>query len=254
MFLPTPTSLNLSLHTLSLVLPPLPQPLPTYIWATSALFWQLPICWSQPRHLYHGCPVLIHQSPIRKGLGSSNSFWNKESPSSPPATLSDLVPTLNNFSFNSSHLLQVKGVAMGFNCVFLFVGYVEQSFFQTYSGTTPQAFPFHINNCIGAASCTQAELIFPIFAGPQIQLNHFWNVSSFSGSHCLHLKWHIFHWYLLQTHWFLELPQLHLTPSVMQGRPLFFSASLSLLHLFPSWGFSLLDFWKVLQKRWLPLL
>eukprot|EP00061_Rhincodon_typus_P013051 g39179.t1 len=55
-----------------------------------------------------------------------------------------LVLTLNNFSFNSSHFLQTNGVAMGthmspsYTC--LFVGYVEQSLFRSYTGPIPHLF------------------------------------------------------------------------------------------------------------------
>eukprot|EP00061_Rhincodon_typus_P000455 g11778.t1 len=51
--------------------------------------------------------------------------------------LAELVLTLNNFPSNSSHFLQTKVVAMG-TCIgpsyaCLFVGYVEQSLFRTYT-------------------------------------------------------------------------------------------------------------------------
>eukprot|EP00061_Rhincodon_typus_P003397 g19986.t1 len=58
--------------------------------------------------------------------------------------LTELVLTLNNFSFNSSHFLHTKGVAMGtrmspcYAC--LFVGYVEQSIFRSYTGPIPHLF------------------------------------------------------------------------------------------------------------------
>eukprot|EP00061_Rhincodon_typus_P001001 g13404.t1 len=76
--------------------------------------------------------------------------------------LTELVLTLNNFSFNSSHFLQMKGVAMGtcmgpsYAC--LFVGYMEQSLFRSYTGPIPHIFLRYINDCIGAASCSHEEL------------------------------------------------------------------------------------------------
>eukprot|EP00061_Rhincodon_typus_P000818 g12840.t1 len=76
--------------------------------------------------------------------------------------LTKLVLTLKNFSFNSSHFLQTKGVAMGtrmapsYAC--LFVGYVEQSLFCSYTGTIPHLFLRYVDNCIGAASCSYEEL------------------------------------------------------------------------------------------------
>ncbi|XP_059832219.1 uncharacterized protein LOC132397440 [Hypanus sabinus] len=77
--------------------------------------------------------------------------------------LAELVLTLNNFSFDSSHFLQTKGVAMGtrmgpcYAC--LFVGFVEQSMFQGYTGIHPPLFLRYIDDCIGTTSCTRAELV-----------------------------------------------------------------------------------------------
>eukprot|EP00061_Rhincodon_typus_P001106 g13723.t1 len=75
--------------------------------------------------------------------------------------LTELVLTLNTSSFNSSHFLQTKGVAMGsrmspsYAC--LFVGYVEQSLFHSDTGTIPHLFLHYIDDCIGAASCSHEE-------------------------------------------------------------------------------------------------
>eukprot|EP00061_Rhincodon_typus_P000648 g12316.t1 len=75
--------------------------------------------------------------------------------------LTELVLTLNNFSFNSSHFLHSKGMAMGtrtgpsYAC--LFVGYVEQSLFRRYTGPKPHLFLRYIDDCIGAASCSHEE-------------------------------------------------------------------------------------------------
>eukprot|EP00061_Rhincodon_typus_P003986 g21483.t1 len=73
-----------------------------------------------------------------------------------------LVLTLNNFSFNSSHFLRTKGVAigthMGPSYACLFVGYMEQSLFRSYTGTIPHLFLRYINDCISAASCSHEEL------------------------------------------------------------------------------------------------
>eukprot|EP00061_Rhincodon_typus_P000747 g12641.t1 len=84
---------------------------------------------------------------------------------SPPTTsllcLAELVLTLNNFSSNSSHFLQVRGAAMGthmgpsYAC--LFMGYVELSLFQSYSGLHAQLFVRYINDIIGAASLSCPE-------------------------------------------------------------------------------------------------
>eukprot|EP00061_Rhincodon_typus_P003882 g21207.t1 len=76
--------------------------------------------------------------------------------------LTKLVLTLNNFFFNSSHFLQIKGVSMGtrmspsYAC--FFVGYMEQTLFWCYTGTIPHLFLRYINDCISAASCSHEEI------------------------------------------------------------------------------------------------
>eukprot|EP00061_Rhincodon_typus_P003029 g19111.t1 len=76
--------------------------------------------------------------------------------------LTELVLTLNNVSFNSSHFLQTKGVAMGtcmgLSCACLFVGYMEQPLFRSYTSTIPHVFLCHIDFCIDVASCFHEEL------------------------------------------------------------------------------------------------
>eukprot|EP00061_Rhincodon_typus_P014291 g41227.t1 len=97
------------------------------------------------------------QSQLNQSAGLSNQ---------PPSTdtlicLNKLILTLNNFSFNSSQILQTKGVAMGthmgpsYACPF--VGYMEQSLFRCYTGTLPHLFLRYIDDCIDAASCSHEE-------------------------------------------------------------------------------------------------
>eukprot|EP00061_Rhincodon_typus_P005414 g24895.t1 len=99
------------------------------------------------------------------GLKALNFFLSRR-PNQFPSTdtlicLTELVLTLNNFSFNSSHFIQTKEVAMGtcmdpsYAC--FFVGNVEQSLFCCYTGTIPHLF-LHYIDCIGAASCSHEEL------------------------------------------------------------------------------------------------
>eukprot|EP00061_Rhincodon_typus_P007121 g28477.t1 len=94
-------------------------------------------------------------------------FFLSRRPKQPPSTdtlicLTELVLTLNNFSFNSSHFLQTKGMPMGppmgpsYAC--LFVRYMEQSHFRCYTGTIPYLFHHYIDDCIGAAFCSHEEL------------------------------------------------------------------------------------------------
>eukprot|EP00061_Rhincodon_typus_P018512 g47712.t1 len=76
--------------------------------------------------------------------------------------LAELVLPLNNFSFDSSHFLQTKGVAMDTRMVLSyacrFVGFVEQALFNSYAGTIPHIFLCYIDDCIGAAFCICKEL------------------------------------------------------------------------------------------------
>eukprot|EP00061_Rhincodon_typus_P006515 g27227.t1 len=57
---------------------------------------------------------------------------------------------------------RLKGVAvgtcMGPSYVCLCVGYVEQSLFHCYTGTTPHLFFRYVDGCIGTASCSREEL------------------------------------------------------------------------------------------------
>eukprot|EP00061_Rhincodon_typus_P009475 g33020.t1 len=128
------------------------------------------------------CPVVSRDGQARvipSLSGPSISYWwnhllyiysiraSRYSAQPVPSTntlirLTKLVLTLNDFSFNSSHFLKTKGMAMGtrmgpsYTC--LFVGYVEQSLFHCYTGTSPHLFLHYIDACIGAASCSHKEL------------------------------------------------------------------------------------------------
>eukprot|EP00061_Rhincodon_typus_P007767 g29781.t1 len=80
--------------------------------------------------------------PHQDGLRALHFFLEQRPDQSPPTTtilcLAEISLILNNISFNSSYFLQVRGVAMGtymgpsYAC--LFMGYVEHSLFQSYSG------------------------------------------------------------------------------------------------------------------------
>eukprot|EP00061_Rhincodon_typus_P001871 g16007.t1 len=104
--------------------------------------------------------------PHADGLKALRFFLFRRSDQSPSndtlIRLAELVLTLNNFSFHSSHFQQTKGVAMGtcmdpsYAC--LFEGYMEQSLFQSYTGPIPHLLLRYIDECIGAASCSHEEL------------------------------------------------------------------------------------------------
>eukprot|EP00061_Rhincodon_typus_P012265 g37892.t1 len=107
----------------------------------------------------------------------------------PPTTilhpLAKLVLTLNNFSFNSSHFLQVRGVAMsthmGPHYACLFVGYVEHSLFQSYSGPHTQLFLQYIDGIIGAATWSISDSSLPF-------LDISVSISGDSLATCIHYK------------------------------------------------------------------
>eukprot|EP00061_Rhincodon_typus_P011109 g35888.t1 len=118
-------------------------------------------------------------------------FFLSRRPNWSPSTdtlicLMELVLILNNFSFNSSHFLQTKAVAMGtqmgprYAC--LFREYVKQSLFCCYTGTIPYLFLCYIDDCIGAALCSNEELeqfinITSIF---HLNLKFTWTISDSS--------------------------------------------------------------------------
>ena len=73
--------------------------------------------------------------------------------------LSELVLTLNCFSFAGSYYKQINGVAMGTRMGTsysnLFVGYVEHQFFKQYNGPKPELYCRYIDDCIGAISSSR---------------------------------------------------------------------------------------------------
>eukprot|EP00061_Rhincodon_typus_P008383 g30940.t1 len=113
-----------------------------------------------------GIQSLYTCHPQADGLKALRFFLSHR-PNQSPFTHSlihsaELVLTLNKFSFNSSHSLQTKGLAMGShmgpNYACLFVGYAEQSLLRSYTGTIPHLFLCYIDDCIDAASCSHEEL------------------------------------------------------------------------------------------------
>ncbi|XP_055502484.1 uncharacterized protein LOC129703804 [Leucoraja erinacea] len=109
--------------------------------------------------LYTSIPRHDGLIPLRFFLDQRSNLY--------PATdtllrLAELVLTLNNFTFDSFHFLQIQGVAMGtrmgpsYAC--LFVGYVEQSLFNTYQDPIPDLYLRYIDDCFGATSCTRTQL------------------------------------------------------------------------------------------------
>ena len=66
------------------------------------------------------------------------------------------------FSFANSCYKQINGVAMGTKMgpsyTNLFVGYIEQQFFNQCNGPKPELYRRYIVNCVGATSSTREEL------------------------------------------------------------------------------------------------
>ena len=50
------------------------------------------------------------------------------------------------------------GTKMGPSYANLFVGHVEQQIFEQYTGPIPDFFGRYIDDCLGTASCTRADL------------------------------------------------------------------------------------------------
>eukprot|EP00061_Rhincodon_typus_P008697 g31542.t1 len=164
---PTPSSNPATRSTSN----PSPKPcreLPTYIWDTThALLhdFQFP----GPQHLIFIMDIqsLYTCIPHVDGLKALRFFLSRRPNQSPSALirLTELVLTLNNFSFNSSHFLQTKGVAMGthmgpsYAC--LFVEYAEQSLFRCYTGTIPHLFLCYIDE-LQRFICTSVNVIYYI--------------------------------------------------------------------------------------------
>ena len=77
--------------------------------------------------------------------------------------LTELVLTLNSFSFNGDHYLQQRGVAMGtkmgpsFAC--LFVGFVEEQALHQYTGEKPLMYRRYIDDCLGFSTCSRDSLL-----------------------------------------------------------------------------------------------
>ena len=82
---------------------------------------------------------------IHDGLRAFKFFLdnrpNKEPSTSVLVRLAELVPTINNFSFDGEHYQQINGVAirtkMGPNYANLFVGFVEKQIFEQYTDPIP---------------------------------------------------------------------------------------------------------------------
>ena len=104
--------------------------------------------------------------PNDEGLLALRHFFDHrtvEEPSSQTLLrLTELVLTLNCFSFGGNYYKQTNGVAMGTKMgpsyANLFVGFIEHQFFSQYHGPKPELYGRYIDDCIGATSSTREEL------------------------------------------------------------------------------------------------
>ena len=104
--------------------------------------------------------------PHHDGLKALKFFFDKRPNQEPSTTvlirLAELVLTLNNFSFDGEHYQQISGVAMGTkmgpNYANLFVDFVENQIFKQYTDPIPDYFGRFIDDCLGTALCSYAEL------------------------------------------------------------------------------------------------
>eukprot|EP00061_Rhincodon_typus_P017122 g45681.t1 len=137
---PTPNHQNIiqTIHNLITLV----QELPIYVHDTThALHLHQLLQFPGPQHLIFTIDVqfLYTCIPHADGLKTLRFFLSRRPDQSPSTNtlirLAELALTLNNFSVNSSHFLQTKGVAtgtrMGPSYACLFVGYMEQSLFHS---------------------------------------------------------------------------------------------------------------------------
>ena len=104
--------------------------------------------------------------PNNEGLLALKFYFDQRSNKTPSSEtllrLAELVLTLNCFSFSNNHYKQINGVAMGTKMgpsyANLFVGYIENQFFNQYNGPRPKLYRRYIDDCVGATSSTREEL------------------------------------------------------------------------------------------------
>ena len=140
----------------------------------------------QPKLLFTLDVCSLYTSiPHRDGLKALKFFLDSRPPLSGPPTdllirLAELVLTLNTFEFKGEVFHQISGVAMGTKMgpsyANLFMGHLEHLIFSTYQGPKPELFRRFIDDCIGATTLSEKELLaFIQFANnfhPAIQLTH----------------------------------------------------------------------------------
>ena len=105
-------------------------------------------------------------SPNGEGLLALKHFFDLRTVKEPSLEtllrLTELVLTLNCFSFADGYYKQINGVAMGTKMGpsydNLFESYIEHKFFNQYNGPKPELYRRYIDDCVGASSSTREEL------------------------------------------------------------------------------------------------
>ncbi|XP_069042426.1 uncharacterized protein [Lepisosteus oculatus] len=119
-------------------------------------------------HFYHGHHISVHRHSHNDGLTALRHTLDKRTVLDPPThtlvRLAELVLTLNAFSFHNLFYQQVSGVAMGTRMgpryANVFVGWVEERFFPSYTGYVPDLYKRYMDDCVGAATCSNDQLEF----------------------------------------------------------------------------------------------
>ena len=104
--------------------------------------------------------------PNHEGLLALKYFFdqraNKEPSTETLIRLAEFVLTPNCLSFSDNYYMQINGVAigtkMGPSYANLFVGFIEQQFFDKFDGTKSELYRRYIDDCFGATSCSRQEL------------------------------------------------------------------------------------------------
>ena len=103
--------------------------------------------------------------PNGEGLLALKHFFDLRTVKEPLLRLAELVLTVNCFSFAGNYFKQINGVAMGTKTgpsyANLFVGYIENQFFNQYNGPElyrPKLYRRYIDDCFGATSSTREDL------------------------------------------------------------------------------------------------
>ena len=117
--------------------------------------------------------------PNHEGLQTLKYFFHQRANKQPGTEtlirLAELVLTLNCFSFSGNYYKQINGVAMetkiGPSYAILFVGFIEQQFFDKFDGNNPELYHRYIDDCFGATSCRE-------FQSPLLERN-WWPIPQF---------------------------------------------------------------------------